>query len=617
MNLHFSNGTARQQRWVNDAIAGCSYPYDSLHVNVTIVFTTLTNCPHIHTYMCTTPLGNHNYQIQVEPWADDPANPNNAGLPDPYHDLHEFFIDTFIHETGHVVQDELLNTPAKIEAACECFVHKTDGRRGHAADYFGNETSKSWPEMITEAISEWFRLTFRQHAQVYWNRTNWHLAPGHNPLEGLPAGPKLKRGTTVIDPVTGKPVKKPVPIDKTGDYARLMQVLIPSGWKYGEPITLSGSVEYREGDGDKVLISDGGGVAWLGRRAFVNGIDFAGAPIINAPDFSAGGGLPNDFVGLRFGPTLFGRPSTWTGFTSPGGHADQTGEDTAVFDVGALGTIREYEPSQPGFNPHLGRPGIDQGDKKSWSGWRVTRAAILKLEYWEIQRAVREAGFQGWAVVEVSETGHMVIDNTPGSVSAYRRGVGFHGPVASSIAGGDSGNPWADSGTIAPSDIGGQPDNTVRGPLQNGWYAAASETDITSCTIGHDFDWEGGSGGSGTMWTWMGTSDLVIVAPGPNVVAAPSTPLGMGPQPGRTYPREPKWGLREIRNGWRCRSSTRATTTCSRAALIGSETRSRTSGQASRSSSMTTASSRSRLWFGRWSAMTPGYRPTHSRTRAT
>lgn len=204
MNLTFAGGTAQQQQWVNDAIARCTFDFAALGVNVVVSFTNLSNCSLSHTYMCTSGSA-PDFQIQIVPWADDPRAPGVQGLTDPAADVHEFFMDSFIHEIGHVLA---FTDVTDLQALCQCFTHIPDGRRGVASDYFsaGEATNHQWEELIVEATAEWFRLAFLPLTQCYWNRTNWEISAADWPtfmallLPGAGGeGPETDLGFATID----------------------------------------------------------------------------------------------------------------------------------------------------------------------------------------------------------------------------------------------------------------------------------------------------------------------------------------------------------------------------------------------------------------------------------
>jgi hypothetical protein len=181
MNLSLSGGTAQQRAWVQEALASCTYPYDGLDATVTVTWAPSTPCGTTHTYMCTTDHGDGTFTVTIEDWADDPTNPNLSGLPNPAADIKTFYMQSFIHETGHVAHYTLINTDDLRTQAAALFwrqnVNAGSGKRyGLLADYSLIQTpGLAWADLISEAIAECVKCAFYQGRLVYMNRTNWHV----------------------------------------------------------------------------------------------------------------------------------------------------------------------------------------------------------------------------------------------------------------------------------------------------------------------------------------------------------------------------------------------------------------------------------------------------------
>ncbi len=168
MGITFSGGTARQQQWVNDGVARCTYPLDALP-DFTVTWADATPCGALHTYMCTS-----GSTVTIESWADvdSSGKPPIASL-FTGDQLHDFYAECFVHEMGHIAA---FNRITDLGAAAALFVHIPDGRVGTAADMFG---PAAWNERIAEAIAEWFKIGFYNGKLIYHNRTNWHLPEAH------------------------------------------------------------------------------------------------------------------------------------------------------------------------------------------------------------------------------------------------------------------------------------------------------------------------------------------------------------------------------------------------------------------------------------------------------
>lgn len=177
------SGTPQQQAWVNRAIAACNYPVDALAVGVTVVWASASPCSLHHPYMCTEANDDGSFTITIEPWADDPSNPNLRGLPSPAADIQEFYMESFVHELGHVIHYTLITNDDARTAAASLFwtpeANSAAGRRwGTLADYAPVETSTlTWAAAIVEAIAECIKCAFYVGELIYMNRTEWHIDP--------------------------------------------------------------------------------------------------------------------------------------------------------------------------------------------------------------------------------------------------------------------------------------------------------------------------------------------------------------------------------------------------------------------------------------------------------
>lgn len=191
MNFTFDNttGTPQQIAWVQQAIQACTYPLDELSVPVTVTWGAVP-CGLLHTYMCTewfylaedpSDVSSYRFIITIEPWADDPNAIENRGLPNPGADIQTFYMQSFVHELGHVIHRTLINTDDLRTQAAGLFwtpsVNASSGRRaGQLQDYSPDETTGlGWACSVVEAIAESVKCAWYQGRLIYMNRTNWRI----------------------------------------------------------------------------------------------------------------------------------------------------------------------------------------------------------------------------------------------------------------------------------------------------------------------------------------------------------------------------------------------------------------------------------------------------------
>lgn len=188
MNFQLDGGTPQQQRWVQDAIAQCSYPLDSLNATVTVQWANQmpSNADSRHPYMVTQVQSDGSFLVTVASWADDPSNPGNQGLPNPQQDIYEFYKQSFVHELGHVVIDSTFNpggadTDPRVQTMCGLFWRATvdsgTGRRfGTMSDW--DASSLAWADEVREAVAECFKCGFYTGRLLFMNRTHWNIDAG-------------------------------------------------------------------------------------------------------------------------------------------------------------------------------------------------------------------------------------------------------------------------------------------------------------------------------------------------------------------------------------------------------------------------------------------------------
>lgn len=109
--------------------------------------------------------------VQIETWADDPANPENAGVP--AGQLQHFYEASFLHELGHCVMIHALRWGVQIADLAKLFLHNKDGRAGAVVDW--SPSSKPWEEHIVEAAAEMLKLASYEDDPVFGQRANWSL----------------------------------------------------------------------------------------------------------------------------------------------------------------------------------------------------------------------------------------------------------------------------------------------------------------------------------------------------------------------------------------------------------------------------------------------------------
>lgn len=179
MNFSFDNSLSSQQRaWAQDAIALCRFPWDAYDLNVTFVVVPEPPCPGHQDYMCTqADVGFANFLVNIREGADDPTQQFNKGLPNPAADVKDFYMESIIHELGHVIVDKKVDGAGRIAETVLLFTMQKTGagiRTGTEADW---NDPPEWADHIQEAAAEVFKDTFlNENYRVYENRTNWDIS---------------------------------------------------------------------------------------------------------------------------------------------------------------------------------------------------------------------------------------------------------------------------------------------------------------------------------------------------------------------------------------------------------------------------------------------------------
>lgn len=171
-----SSGTAQQIAWAQHALTRSNYPYPD-DLKVTVTWTDATACGANHTYMCTSDQGYDPVApaqlclVQIETWADDATDPQNAGIP--AGQLQHFYEASFLHEMGHCAMIHALRWGVQVEDIARLFIHARDGRTGTLADWA--PTDRPWEEHIVEGAAEMIKLASYMDFPVFGQRTHWSL----------------------------------------------------------------------------------------------------------------------------------------------------------------------------------------------------------------------------------------------------------------------------------------------------------------------------------------------------------------------------------------------------------------------------------------------------------
>lgn len=178
--LSFDASVSQQQRqWVNDAILAASmFELDRLNVDIVVTTVTEPPCAGHNDYMCTLAAGG-GATIFIRVGADDPNADFNRKVRDR---LHEFFMEAFIHELGHVLFfTSITLTDVEKAGVARLFTMKAAtgevARTGVLEDW--NPLDKPWEQRISEGVAEFFKdLYLPREKRVYDNRSDWWMTRG-------------------------------------------------------------------------------------------------------------------------------------------------------------------------------------------------------------------------------------------------------------------------------------------------------------------------------------------------------------------------------------------------------------------------------------------------------
>lgn len=179
MNVVFhSSVTGQQRQWINDTIARSKYPLDSLTCTVTFQVLPEPTAPGHQDMMCTVPLIDGSYRVEIREGLDSPTGPIALGLPNPASDIKLLFQESIMHELGHVITFTFITTDAQKTTVASWFGRQGsmgDGVPvGELADWFNIEMP--WEDRIIEAVAETIKdASLDEQHRLYDNRTNWML----------------------------------------------------------------------------------------------------------------------------------------------------------------------------------------------------------------------------------------------------------------------------------------------------------------------------------------------------------------------------------------------------------------------------------------------------------
>lgn len=170
--------SAQQKGWAEDAIRLATFKWEQHDVNVNFVVVAEPPCPGHSDYMCTQTGDFINFTVNIRQGADDPNQSFNKGLPNPAADIKGFYMESIIHELGHVIVKNRIDRTSAQGLAAALFRYHKEGegeRAGTEADWEGAPDT-AWADRIQEAAAEVFKDTVLNDAyRIFDNRTNWTI----------------------------------------------------------------------------------------------------------------------------------------------------------------------------------------------------------------------------------------------------------------------------------------------------------------------------------------------------------------------------------------------------------------------------------------------------------
>lgn len=176
-SLTFDASVPSQQRaWFEDALQLSRIPWEQSRLTIVVRTVDEPPCPGHADYMCTQSDGAQ-HVISIRVGADDPNASFNASVKD---DIHNFFVESVVHELGHAFAFQHMATSDEAKAdiaswfTLETATGEGSARRGVLADW--NPLDRAWEDRIQEALAEFFKDVYLPDAyRVYENRTHWWM----------------------------------------------------------------------------------------------------------------------------------------------------------------------------------------------------------------------------------------------------------------------------------------------------------------------------------------------------------------------------------------------------------------------------------------------------------
>lgn len=185
MNFTYDrSGTPQQVAWAQEALTRCGYDLSLFAFDVLVKWVdplpVSSDIGHAHSYMVTQSSAGtgYDYTIFIASWADDASNRNNSGLPNPGADIQEFYMQSFVHELGHIViWNTILVHNDEPYVAGLYWTPDTAGGSGRRYGTLADWSVSTWAQNMNEAVAETFKCVYYQGRLIYLNRTIWHLDP--------------------------------------------------------------------------------------------------------------------------------------------------------------------------------------------------------------------------------------------------------------------------------------------------------------------------------------------------------------------------------------------------------------------------------------------------------
>jgi hypothetical protein len=182
METVFDSSVSNQVRaWINDALGRSTFRWADMVAQVAFQVVDDPSVPGHQDYMCTSPTGTTAqgvpmYLVEIRRGADDASSPFLQHLPNPPTDTKPFFMESIIHELGHVqTLNHILDDTGKTGlAVCFRLTRETGAGQRVGALEDWNPLDAAWELRIVEAVAELFKDTYMpDQYRVYDQRTNW------------------------------------------------------------------------------------------------------------------------------------------------------------------------------------------------------------------------------------------------------------------------------------------------------------------------------------------------------------------------------------------------------------------------------------------------------------